>query len=113
MDSVIYDSRDSIQQLLNKGFEMPIHFAAVGTNGSVVAGTYRRPARGRGFDCQITVQTRGQSLTSPVNIMYVDRRGESALVVLRQLPDPSPETIPVSLAVITVSGVRLSLSRMP
>jgi len=84
MGSVIYDSRDSIQQLLDQGFEMPIHFAAVGTNGSVVAGTYSTSARGGvGIDCQITVRTEGQNLTSPVNIMYVDRRGESALIVLR------------------------------
>ena len=75
MGSVIYDSRDSIQQLLDHGFEMPIHFAAIGTNGSVVAGTYRQSGRNRaGFDCQITVRTEDQDLTSPVNIMYVDRR---------------------------------------
>jgi hypothetical protein len=87
MGSVIYDSRDSIQQLLDHGFEMPIHFAAVGTNGSVVAGTYSPSGRnGVGFDCQITVRFEGQNLTSPVNIMYVDRRGESALIVLRQQP---------------------------
>ena len=73
---------------------MPIHFAAVGTNGSVVAGTYHASARGRGFDCPITVQTEGKGLTSPVNIMYVDRRGESALVVPRQSPAASPRTIP-------------------
>ena len=89
MGSVIYDSRDSIQQLLNHGFELPIHFAALGTNGSVVAGTYSSSGRGGfGLDCQITVRTEGQDLTSPVNIMYVDRRGESALIVLRQQPGP-------------------------
>ena len=91
MGSVIYDSTDSIQQLLDQGFEMPIHFAAVGTNGSVVAGTYRASAPGGvGFDCQITVRTEGQNLTSPIDIMYVDRRGESALIVLRHQLDACP-----------------------
>ena len=96
MEAIIYDSGDSIQQLLERGFEMPIHFAAVGTNGLVVAGTYLASARGGGFDCRITVQTEGKGLTSPVNIMYVDRRGESALVVLRQSPDASPQATPVA-----------------
>lgn len=95
MGSVIYDSRDSIQQLLDHGFEMPIHFAAVGTNGSVVAGTYRRSRRnGARFDCQITVRTEDHDLTSPVNIMYVDRRGKSALIVLRNSQDAINEPIP-------------------
>jgi hypothetical protein len=84
MDSVIYDSSDSIQQLIEHGFKLPIHFAAVGTNGSVVAGTYRLSARRGGFDCQITIRTKGQSLAPPVNIMYVDSRGESALIVVQQ-----------------------------
>jgi hypothetical protein len=83
MQSTIYDSSDSIRQLLESGFEMPIHFAAVGINGAVVAGTYRALPHGS-FECQITVQTmKPEGLTAPVNVMYVDRRGEAALVVLR------------------------------
>ena len=59
-------------------------FAAVGTNGAVVAGTYQPANHGRSFKCQITVQTtKPEGLTAPVNVMYVDRRGEAALVVLR------------------------------
>jgi hypothetical protein len=85
MGSVIYDSRDSIRQLLDHGFEMPIHFAAVGVDGSVVAGTYSPSGRGgAGVDCQITLQTEDKSLSPPVNIMFVDRRGESAVIVVRQ-----------------------------
>jgi hypothetical protein len=84
MGSVIYDSSDSIQLLIDHGFKLPIPFAAVGTNGSVVAGTYRPSGRGGGLDCRITIRTKGQSLAPPVNIMYVDSRGESALFVLQQ-----------------------------
>jgi hypothetical protein len=87
MGSLIYDSGASIKQLLDRGFEMPIHFAAVGTNGSVVAGTYRALSADPGFYCEITAQTLGmEGMTAPVNIMYVDSKGESAHVVLRQLP---------------------------
>jgi hypothetical protein len=86
MGAVIYDSTDSIQQLIDQGSEMPIYFAAMGIDGSVVTGTYRRSRRNGGFDCQITAQTKENSLMPPINIMYVDRRGVSALIVVRQLP---------------------------
>jgi hypothetical protein len=87
MGTLIYNSGASIKQLVDRGFEMPIHFAAVGTNGSVVAGTYRSLSGGPEFCCQITAQTLDmEGLTAPVNIMYVDSKGESALLVLRQLP---------------------------
>ncbi|HEY3836524.1 MAG TPA: hypothetical protein VGL72_08130 [Bryobacteraceae bacterium] len=88
MKSMIYDTRSSVQQLLDRGFEMPIHFVAVGTNGSVVGGTYRRKPDGDDLDCEITIpSTSAAGLTAPVNIMYVDRRGESAVVVLRKSPE--------------------------
>jgi hypothetical protein len=84
MSSLIYDSGQSIKELLASGFELPIHFAAVGTNGAVVAGTYRAAAHRRSFECQITMQTpEPEGLTAPVNVMYVDRRGKAALVVLK------------------------------
>jgi len=87
MGTMVYDSTDSVQQLIDHGFEMPIHFAAVGTNGSVVTGTYRRSTRnGEKFECEITARTKDNTLTPPINIMYVDCKGESARVVVRQLP---------------------------
>jgi hypothetical protein len=83
MESVIYDSTASVQQLLDRGFMTPIHFAAVGTNGSVVAGTFEPSPDGSGLDCQITVPTsKPEGLTGPINIMYVDRTGEAAIVIL-------------------------------
>jgi hypothetical protein len=84
MESIIYDSTASVRQLLRKGFEMPIHFAAVGTNGTVVAGTFNFSRNRDDFDCRITIQPFSEEgLTAPVNIMYVDRKGESAIFVLR------------------------------
>jgi hypothetical protein len=93
MQSTIYDSGDSIRQLLNSGFEMPIHFAAVGTNGAVVAGTHRAAPHGGSFECRITVRTMKQEgLTAPVNVTYVDRRGKAALIVLRPAQaEPVPQ----------------------
>jgi hypothetical protein len=97
MESIIYDSAASVRQLLRKGFEMPIHFAAVGTNGSVLAGTFRSSRSVDDFDCQITVQPSGvEGLTAPVNIMYVDRKGEAALVVLRPSQGERQQRKPVA-----------------
>ena len=87
MGSLIYDSGASVQELLARGFEMPIHFAAVGTNGAVAAGTFQLLPDSHELDCQITVEmSKPEGLTGPVNIMYVDRKGESALVVLKSSP---------------------------
>jgi hypothetical protein len=87
MQSLIYNSASSIRQLLDGGFHLPIHFAAVGTNGAVFAGTYVSSPDGHGLDCRITIPTTDPNgLTAPVNIMYVDARGESAVVVLRRQP---------------------------
>ena len=96
MDSLAYDSTASVRRLLDSGFELPIHFAAVGTNGSVVAGTFSRVGQGHELDCSITVETGDQGLTAPINIMYVDRKGLSALVVVRRTEDESARDWPVS-----------------
>jgi hypothetical protein len=87
MASTIYDSRASVRQLLDGGFEMPIHFVAMGTDGSVVVGTYRL-SPDRELDCQITIPPpKEEGLSAPVNIMYVDHNGKAALVVVRRGQD--------------------------
>jgi len=83
MESVIHDSTASIEQLLARGFEMPIHFVAMGANGAIFAGSIDFSGNGHGLDCKMTVQPEDEGLTAPVNIMYVDRKGEAALVGVR------------------------------
>jgi len=112
MKSMIYDSVRSIRQLLDSAFEMPIHFAAVGTNGAVVAGTYRAATHGRSFRCQITVQTTTQEgLTAPVNVMYVDRRGEAALAVLRLRKRSRSHSKPETINILVGSALALKSGR--
>jgi hypothetical protein len=96
MSDPIYDSGLSVQELLDRGFELPIHFAAIGANGSVVAGTYQPRDDASGLDCRITAQSsETEGLTVPVNIMFVDSRGESAVIVVRRLPG-RPEENPLA-----------------
>ena len=95
MGSLIYDSGPSILQLLDRGFVMPIHFAAIGTNGAVVTGTYRFLSDNSELECQITAQTpEPEGMIAPVNIVYVDSKGEAALVVLRKNSDEPTENFP-------------------
>lgn len=97
MGSVIYDSRASIQQLLDHGFVMPIHFAAVGTNGAAVTGTYQFLPGDSRFECQITAETPDpEGMIAPVNIMYVDSKGKAALLVLRQNSDEPIKNSPAA-----------------
>ena len=61
---------------------MPIHFAAVGNNGAVIAGTFLFSSGGPDLGCHIAVQSSTEGLTAPVDIMYFDRKVQAALVVL-------------------------------
>ena len=94
MANLIYDSMVSLEQLLDRGFRMPIHFAAIGIDGAVVAGTYVNSPTGAGFDCRFTAQSsQSNELAAPVNIMFVDSKGESALVVIRETAHGLPKSV--------------------
>lgn len=94
MDNLIYDSGASVQRLIAQGFQMPIHFVAVGTNGAVVAGTFEASVYGQDPDCHITVpMSNPDGLAGPINIMYVDSKGESALFVLGSTVRPLTDRV--------------------
>jgi hypothetical protein len=73
---------DALRMMLDDlGFELPLHFAAIASNGAVMAGTYRLDEAGGELACRVTVEPTDM-VTTPVNIMYVDARGEAARVVI-------------------------------
>jgi hypothetical protein len=57
----------------------------MGTNGSYARVPLILPPAETSFDGQRKVRDpKSEELTAPINIMYVDRRGKAALVVLRK-----------------------------
>jgi hypothetical protein len=73
-----------LEQLLGSGFELPIHFAMISTNGSVMAGTFTTGEEG--LDCRIVAQHLAdpRGFEVPINIMFTDIRGEAARVCIEK-----------------------------
>ena len=69
MQKLIYDAGASIQQLLDKGFQMPIH-CGVGRS-AVIAGTYNF-CYGEGDSTEQYRLRHGNALDVTGNFMYVD-----------------------------------------
>lgn len=67
---------EMISQLMEAGFTTPLHWAAIGRNGAMMGGCYER-IDDRHLECQI-VFTNGADLVVPINLLFVDGRGEPA-----------------------------------
>lgn len=77
-----------LEKLLAAGFQPPLHFAAIAKNGSVLAGRYDAVADGS-LDATMLAQALVEDMfLVPVNMMFVDHRGEVARVVLSADREP-------------------------
>jgi len=74
-----------LHELIGQGFELPIHCAMVGVNGSVSASLIQEVLGHRGFSCARTVEhvVDGRFVV-PINVFFVDSRGEAVRVFVRQ-----------------------------
>jgi hypothetical protein len=69
--------------LIDRGFVLPFHFAALGSNGSVLAGSFRADETGGGLTCEIAAEHFVEKVfVAPINVMFVDARGEAARVAI-------------------------------
>ncbi len=71
--------------LREKGFVLPYNFAIIGVNGALVAGVFTEADSGDGLDCVFTAEHMpdDRGLATPMNMMFVDARGEAARVVFK------------------------------
>jgi len=66
-------------ELIDKGFELPITFASIARNGSVIVGRYTYKENGDGLDCEVIAeQISPPGFALPINTMYVDQDGKAA-----------------------------------
>lgn len=73
---------EALGAMLQNGFELPIHVAVVAVNGSMMFATYS-DSGGDTLDCDVTANhIVGPGLTLPINVMFVDSRGEAARVII-------------------------------
>lgn len=71
-----------LTQLLADGFEPPIILTGVGKNGSLLAVEYTPADEGHLSSEILAERVRDETFTVPVNLLFVDARGEAARVVL-------------------------------
>lgn len=63
------------------GYQLPIYWAAISVNGSIFAGAYEQATVG--LDCKVFAEHSPTGMfVAPVNIIFVDSRGEAARTVL-------------------------------
>jgi hypothetical protein len=73
---------EALQQLLEKGFEWPLHAAAVGVNGSAIVLRYNADGEGPRVQCLAEYEPPNAMMDLPINIMISDARGEAARIVI-------------------------------
>ena len=79
-----------LKKLQDEGFVLPYSFVTIGVNGALIAGVFSEAASGDGLDCTFTAEhlPDERGFLMPVNMMFVDARGEAARVVLKGPEQP-------------------------
>ncbi len=73
---------EAVRSLLTKGFEPPLYWAAIGANGSIVAGEYQAGPDGT-LLAEVTAEhIVGGTLKTPINFMFTDPNGQAANMVM-------------------------------
>lgn len=85
MRDLVEQIQAALEQVLATGFVLPIHVAAVGSNGAGCLLTYQPCDDGLMPEFHYLHQG---EMIAPVNMMLVDSRGEAARVVFRAGVDP-------------------------
>jgi hypothetical protein len=80
MEDLIEGLRSALETLIGKGFQLPFHVAAIGLNGSFLPATYV-PAED-GLEAQVHSMHGARDFKAPINVMFVDNRGEAARVIV-------------------------------
>ena len=72
--------------VIAQGFEFPIFWVVVAANGEMLAGRYDLSESGSGLESRLLVRHSADgTFAVPINLMFVDSRGEAARVVIKQL----------------------------
>jgi hypothetical protein len=79
-----------LEDLQERGFALPFHVAAVGVNGAILAGDISEDATRSHLDFAVTAEhyPDDRGFECPMNMMFVDSKGEAARVVLGRLERP-------------------------
>lgn len=72
-----------IQQLVARGWEMPVYVASIGSNGGSIIAVYEPPDSGRAGGCRFIAQAlKPEGIKYPINTLWVNSKGDGVRVVL-------------------------------
>ena len=72
-----------LQKLLDeKKFELPMYWVSIGANGAFLIGKYVQSVDGETLDCDLLAEG-GKDFQLPINMMFVDPRGQAARVLIK------------------------------
>jgi hypothetical protein len=72
-----------LDALLERGFQLPIHCAVMGVNGSLIAALFDKAAdEDRLFTTCTAQHFVDDGFTLPINMLFVDSRGEATRVLV-------------------------------
>jgi len=74
----------ALETLIATGFELPIRFALISTNGVILAGHFELAPNGETVDTRFVAEHYPQNdgMALPINIMFADRRGAATRVCI-------------------------------
>lgn len=83
MESLDEQLRDILRTLLERGCELPFYWTMISANGGIVGGYYKEVEEGEGLDVEFLVSHEPDNFFElPINMMFVDKKGEAARVVI-------------------------------
>ena len=87
MDELALVIADTIESLLDEGWEPPIILVSVAANGRTMVARY---VAGDGLEAELLAASPkdGVALTLPINLFFVSSRGDARRVVL-EAPEPA------------------------
>jgi hypothetical protein len=81
MRELIESLSSMLNNVLESGFELPVHVAVIGCNGAFITATYER----RNDELTTTIHSAtGGDLKAPLNVVFVDSHGEAARTVIEK-----------------------------
>jgi len=87
-DSLVDSMREILRRLDENGFVLPFYIAMIGSDGSSLTGYFYQAEGEEHLDCKFTSVV-GENFTLPVNIMFTDKTGKAARVVIESPGEPS------------------------
>lgn len=84
MDFVTEKLQQTLQQLIATGYELPIRFALISTNGVILAGQFQLSATRDAVETNFITEhdPRREGMLLPINIMFADSRGSATRVCI-------------------------------